>query len=264
MKPFVFAYNRHSKSAKMLAKELNAVLSYPNKGDAPLERQPVINWGSSFEAPWLWQVGKILNHPNAVKKAVNKLSTFKALERAGIECLPEYTKDPIVALQWINNRDVVYCRELLTGRKGEGLDVYDLNNQKNRKPNVMDLERFKLFTKGFKSHWEFKVHVINGKVDHVIRVGRDEDFAQNPYVRNHNNGWTFYDEGRDIHPDIKAVCVAGVAALGLDFGIVDIGVGKGLGEMCIYEINTAPGGETGDAKFYANAFKKEYGIQKGA
>lgn len=261
MRPFVFSWSRLSKSAKMLKEVLKADFSYPDKGTAPKAGQVVINWGSSYEPPWAWQVGRYINKPSAVRNAVNKLRTFKLLQQQGLP-IPQFTTSIIDGLRWIREGGVVYARTLLTAKRGDGCEVYHLK-KRPQEVTMEDLEDVKLFTKGFVSTWEFKVHIINGKVDHVIRVSKDEDYLQDPYIRNHDNGWTFYDEKRDLHPEIKRVCVASVAALGLDFGVVDIGVGKGNGEMCIYEVNTAPGGEMEDARMYARAICKEFGVQKG-
>jgi len=261
MKPFIFCWNRHSASGKMLAKALKADFGHPESMKAPKVDQPVINWGSSFTPPWHWQTKTYLNKPEAVGRAVNKLKTFRALQKAGVPTL-EFTTSAREALDWINGGVVVYARERLTGKQGEGLHVYDLKNRPE-KVTIDSLEKYKVFTKRFHSFYEFKLHVMNGKVDHVIRVSRDTDYENDPYVRNHNNGWTFYDEDRKLAPEIYDAATAAIRALGLDFGVVDMGVAKEQRKCCVYEVNTAPGGMHADILLYVKALKREFGIKKG-
>jgi glutathione synthase/RimK-type ligase-like ATP-grasp enzyme len=264
MKPIFVCWNPKSPIGNNIAKGLGA--EFISRGDDTRARkgQHIINWGCGYDKEVFStaaRIGaKIINKPDAIANAVNKITTFQILERNNIP-IPRWTTDAREAQQWIADGVVVYARSKVEGKQGEGLHLYNAKGRREN-PTFAELTGFRLFTERFPENWEFKVHVINGKVNHVIRVDRDEDFEQNPFVRNHNEGWTFYDEHKKLAPQIQKMAVAGVAALGLDFGVCDVGVGRKPGQAVIYEINTAPGGMPEDAALYVKAFRKEFGVGK--
>jgi len=100
--------------------------------------------------------------------------------------------------------------------------------------------------------------VFQGKVIDVAqkkrKVGHENRDNQ---IRNHANGWVFAQPTAAVPDDVLSEAIKAVEYLGLDFGAVDIIVGRDDGKPYVLEVNTSPGlqGET-TLKFYAEAVDK--------
>lgn len=106
---------------------------------------------------------------------------------------------------------------------------------------------------------EFRVHSFQGRsIRSAVKVHRDDANWQgepSAWVRSWDGGWKMaYREGavRQAHRDIAHKAVA---ALGLDFGAVDIGE-KADGSLVVLEVNRAPGVSEGSAEIYARAIER--------
>jgi hypothetical protein len=109
---------------------------------------------------------------------------------------------------------------------------------------------------------EFRAHVAFG---HVIflqekkRKTENEQTDDQKLIRNHDNGWVFCINDIQLtdaeRTSINAEAVKATTALGLDFGAVDLILGKKDNLPYILEVNTAPGLESpGLIEAYKNAF----------
>lgn len=163
--------------------------------------------------------------------AQNKLSTLRVLTDQNIPCV-EWTTDPQVARQYGS----VVCRHTLTGHSGQGIEIWDALPGR-------ELPNAPLYTKYFKRKYECRIHVFNGKViDAQIkrkRAGTEGDTDNQ--VRNVHTGWVYCREGYTPDDRVKAIAIAAVAALELDFGAVDIIYNQHHNEYRVLEVNTAPG-----------------------
>lgn len=205
----------------------------------------VINWGSG--RPFQGQIR--FNQPAAVAQACNKLTTFEVLKNANIPTC-EWTRSKAIAEQWLNNNSIVYARTTAHGHAGEGIDVYTNSQQEI-------LNRYQFFTKRFNTKREFRVHVINGEAVQVQEKKRRNNATNlNEFIRSHRNNWVFCINNLSPIPDqVNSTAIRAVAALGLDFGGVDIAINS-LGDVCVFEVNTAPGIEGSTLQIYANKFKE--------
>lgn len=217
-----------SKSAKILARGIGALRVHPNKRYRQRNNDMVINWGSS-ENP-SWRRGKIYNKPESVSIACNKLRAFEEMNFAGVNTVP-FTSDREEAMEW--NKVVV--RHLLTSHSGGGIEICD--------PEEDGLPYAPLYTKFIPKRHEYRVHVWGDGVLDVQekRFRRDFDPEDRDIrVRNHQNGWVFCRE--DVNPpdEVLQQSIKAVKALDLDFGAVDIIVGRDR-EVYVVEVNTACG-----------------------
>ncbi len=264
----VFGYKRVTESGKLLARTMGAEYSYPDAGVACREGDVVINWGAGYGYPhWAERAGRWVNRVNAVARSVNKLDTFNRLEKAGLgKWLPDYTEDAQEAADWINKGKVVYARQTAEGKAGKGIVIYDTKHGVPHKNKVTAQELinggFVFYTVQFKKKWELKVHVAFGKAWLVWRVEKDRDYYDHGrYVFNYDQGFQFRRCRTDIHPAIKRACEAVQKAQGLDFCVVDIGLGEKPGSMVVFETNTAPAIDERDAQQYSDMFRKELKIK---
>lgn len=108
---------------------------------------------------------------------------------------------------------------------------------------------------------EFRVHSFLGK---SLRVGekvlRDGHRGASSWVRSYNGGWRLSYGGAgwsacSNKQGVRDLAHRAVAALGLDFGAVDVGV-QDDGTLVVFEVNTAPGLEDGTTEKYGVAIRQ--------
>lgn len=215
----------------------------------PRASKLVINWGFSGTPAWgnspvqpvIWN-----KTPN-VRNASNKLTAFQAFQAAGIAEIPEFTADREVARGWVGEGKVIVCRQSLNGHSGAGIKIAAREE---------DLVTAPLYTVYRKKKREYRVHVAFGKVIDVQQKRKRADFdGDTDYaVRNHHTGWVYCRENVDESEVRDALAVRAVAAVGLDFGAVDIIYNEHADAYILLEVNTAPGLEGTTVEKYAAAF----------
>lgn len=246
----IYPYKQGSRSAKALSEALGGrVLKLegskwkPN----PARRNLVINWGSStFPVD---KYPQYVNHPDAIKKASNKLLSLNAFWEAEISS-PKFSEDKNDALIWLANDRKVVCRTVLNGHSGAGIVLA------SSKEELVDAP---LYTEYIPKQEEFRVHVMKGEAFFVQRKARNLDVPDenvNWQVRNHDNGFIFAHKDVEIEEEAKELAVNAVNALGLDFGAVDlIQNRKGF---YVLEVNTACGLEGTTLEKYVEAFTEAF------
>ncbi len=162
-----------------------------------------------------------------------------------------YATDKAEAQTWLNEGSPVYARTVLNGHSGAGIVVVEPGGELPNAP---------LYTKaiGFNKRHEYRVHVIGGEVVYVQKKKRKTGWEENPEysntIRNHHTGWIYATEGVEIPEDVQNLAIQSVAALGLDFGAVDIIVVQGQGY--VLEVNTAPGLDGTTIEVYTTGINK--------
>lgn len=233
----IYPYKAGSASAKALAEALG-IKRLKHEGPAT-KPEMVINWGSSNITRVI--NGAMLNQPRYVANASNKLTTLKLFKEAGVAC-PEWSEALYDPVSWLAAGDKVVARMVLNGHSGEGIVIVD---------NLDDLPPAPLYTKYIKKDQEYRIHVAGGQVIFQQRKARKKEVPDeevNWQVRNLAGGFIFANDGVNAPDNVCANAIAAVAALGLDFGAVDIVTTK-KGEAYALEVNTACGlaGKTIDA-----------------
>jgi hypothetical protein len=199
-----------------------------------------------------------------VAKAINKLHTLEALKRADVPCLDFTTEVGETTASWLTEDGRYIARRTLTGSSGAGLRVVSPESAGEAVPAP-------LYTRYYPKTHEFRVHVWKGQViDFTQKKLRPELVGQaERLVRSHTNGWVhahaldeFVGPSRTT---IEQGAIGGVAALGLEFGAVDILArystrrSRPLKDFKVCEINTGPGLENSTTiKAYADAIDEHY------
>lgn len=254
----IYAYNNGSKSAKALAAELGVKLIKHEGAPLPI-KDFVINWGCSQFTRELVDGRKklgvnrphpIINVPGAIKTAVNKLTAFQAMEDT--VSIPEFTTDPVVAQEWLREGTAVVVRHKLNGHSGEGIEIVDIAEGPG------GITAAPLYTKYIKKVAEYRVHVFGDEAFFVQKKARKlevPDEEVNWQVRNLKGGFIYANQNVEASPAIIEQAVKAIAALGLDFGAVDIVVKKD-GTPYVLEVNTACGLEGTTLDKYVEQFNK--------
>ena len=203
----------------------------------------VLNWGCSEVNKEVMKC-KVINHPDAVKTASNKLYFFKAM--VDEVRVPAFTTDKGKAYEWINEGKKVVVREKLSGNSGEGIVI--LHNIAEW--DGYDHSKAKMYVLYIPKKDEYRVHVMNGEVIDVQRKALQHGW-ENPTweIRNRANGFIFAREGIEPDEDVLLQAISAVRVCGLHFGAVDVIWNAYRKKAYVLEVNTAPGleGQTVDA-----------------
>lgn len=215
----------------------------------PKQRHTIINWGNS--TVYDQRLAKLWNKPEAVAIASNKLRAFHHMWTANPAInLPPWCTSRQGAIEFIADRQKVVCRTKLNSHSGRGIVIATTEEE---------LVEAGLYTAYIKKKAEYRVHVAFGKVIDLQqkRKRRDFDGDANPLVRNHANGWVYCRENIVAPADLETQGLLAVAALGLDFGAVDIIYNEHFNKCYVLEVNTAPGIEGTTVDKYAEAFMEK-------
>ena len=231
--------NRFSESARSLAKALGWRVNRLATGvSTPPPSGLVVNWGCSRSPVDLRNAKRVFNAPGAVALATDKLASFRRFAESGVPVPPFWT-DKVQ----VDRRGIVLARTKLRGSGGDGIVVVR---------DGAPLPDAPLYTGYIRKDAEERIHVVCGKVVAVQQKRRDseaEQTADQKLIRNHNNGWVFAVHNVVFRDDnqrhaCEDASIRAIAALGLDFGAVDLVVARKTGAPYVLEVNTAPGIES--------------------
>lgn len=244
----LYPYNQGSASAKALAEALG-IKRLKREGKPIRIKGTVINWGcSSDNFTRGIDCDVLLNDPNCVRLATNKLKSFNALK--GHASIPEFTESPVEALKWLDEGSTVVERHMLTGHSGEGVRVVEPGQELQQAP---------LYVKYIPKKHEYRIHVFRDKVFFVQRKARKNDVPDadvNWKVRNLKGGFIYANQDVDVAEEAKQQAIIAIRELLLDFGAVDIIYNELHNKYYVLEVNTACGlaGTTLDK--YVEVFKE--------
>jgi glutathione synthase/RimK-type ligase-like ATP-grasp enzyme len=249
----LYPYKDGSESAKALSEAMGIKrIKLENSKFRGSKDKVVINWGSTNISP---EVEKcmVVNKPEAVKLASNKLSFFKAIKSYNDKCdfegsvnIPKFYTNELIAAKFVSVNTPLMARQILNGHSGAGIvfcetidDVFNAHAE--------------LYTQYIPKTAEYRVHVCGGKITDIQRKARRRDIPDEMVdwrVRNHQNGFIYSRDTKkeDLSEQIFRDCIKVIEICGLDFGAVDVVWNKNKGIGYILEVNTAPGlsGQTVD------------------
>ncbi len=242
MKLRIVPYARSSMSAKALAASLGEALGYYVWRGQPLTGNYLnLNWGSNRSltgANWI-------NCPAAKSRATDKTTAFRCMDTHGVRHVP-FTTSQQEAAAWLLEGNTVLARTP-GGQGGSGIHVVHPNQP---------LPFMPLYTKLIEKQKEFRVHVVNGSVIDVQEKRRRNGAPPTDgIVRSHDNDWVFCHQNIIEPADLRSTGVSAVAALGLDFGAVDL-LWNQLAGCLVLEVNTAPGQSPSTTRKYTEALVK--------
>lgn len=217
----------------------------------------LINWGSSDGGNnAIWASPKALNKPTAVAKAVNKITALNILKENNVN-VPEF---------WTDKRQVqrkagtlILARAKVAGSSGEGITIVR---------DDIALPDAPLYVKYIRKEKEYRLHVFKGRCIFIQQKKAKEGFnrtADQSLIRSHGNGFVFAENEVEFpNENVKTQTIdqatKAVAALGLDFGAVDVILSKKDNVPYVLEVNTAPGLESTALKqAYSGAILNELG-----
>lgn len=263
MKAYVYSHNPHSEGSKELARALGVkrVKHGPGSKFKGGRGKAIINWGAGTLPDQVAACEKVYNNPLAIRNASNKLKSFELFQEAGVT-IPQFFTNKEEAHAYLSNvgpeenhqqrreGKSVVARTVLNGHSGAGIVICN---------NIDNLVDAPLYTAYVKKQEEYRYHVFAGQVVDIQRKARKRDVpddAVNWQVRNLDGGFIFAREGVVESAQAAEDSIKAVAALGLDFGAVDLVYNQREDKYYVLEVNSAPGlaGSTLDG--YARRFRE--------
>lgn len=251
---YLYAYNMGSEGSKLLANALKVKrIRQENSEFRGNQKKVVINWGSS-EVNDEVKKCKIINHPDKLVKATDKLQFFQKLSTItdGPRLVP-WTTSRDEAVKWFRDKKNVVARTVLNGSSGNGIRIYDNNYGEG------DIVNCRLYTQYIPKKDEYRVHFVNGQIiDYqrkALRPGFDVERV-NWKVRNLDNGFIFVRNDVELPDDVRIQAEKTIKGIDLDFGAIDIIWNEKEKEAYVLEVNTAPGLVGTTLENYAKAFEQ--------
>lgn len=214
----------------------------------------MLNWGDSKPQDIVRRC-KVINHPDKVALATNKLKFFQSIETARV---PEWTACTRVAGEWLRDDYTVMARSRLTGHSGEGIIILERGH---------NIPIVPLYTKYVKKKHEYRIHIMQDRVFYMQQKRKRTDVDEVDYrIRNHAGGFVYCNQNIDPPFDVTDQAQKAMRDIGLDFGAVDVIYNEHEGKAYVLEINTAPGLEGTTLVKYEEAIReycKDNDIQVG-
>lgn len=228
----------------------------------------IINYGSSSMPALVVGRARVLNKPEVIAQASNKVNSFNKFLEHGVKTV-DWTTRPEMAQSWLDDGDMVYVRRTLQGHSGEGITIAHRNPAGVGDAGGIEvsatLRTAPLYTKAILSERrEFRIHVMGGVITYVQQKRRRDGYRDEAdysnLVRNHHTGWIYATQNADVCDEAKVEALKAVAALGLDYGAVDVITRRG--EAWVLEVNTAPGMSGTNLETYTNNFLRIFAGQE--
>lgn len=252
MNLIMMPFKHSSGGAKMLSKALQLDMITPNDHFARDDAPAVLVWGAGSRAKWEDSAGVFINHPNAIMNAIEKRDAFRLFQRYQVPS-PASTTRQAAAIEWLREGAKVFCREQTQGFAGHGITVARTPEQ---------IVPAKLYTKYQEKVNEYRVHVMGGQAFYAnIKRKRGEPRGEKDSLIRSGELWFFAHMDHLPSAEVCRAAEKAVAALGLDFGGVDVGEDR-EGKAWVYEVNTAPEMGPNTTSAYVKAMKRHYGQYK--
>lgn len=183
---------------------------------------------------------------------LNKIQQFRRFTDAGISC-PAWTTDA----SRISELDAktVFARTLINATNGRGIVEFDVGTG--------EVPRAALYTAYVPKKAEYRFHVFGGSVIDVQEKRKKKGVEErNTRIRNVNNGYVYCRD--NVQPPVGAadLAVRAVAALGYQYGAVDLIYNEKRGQCYVLEVNSRPGLMGSTLENYANALVNTYQLWK--
>lgn len=247
----IYPYKMASESATLIRKAIKGSRKVFAEGAfRPSSGDLILCWGATAPT-WGRRLNGcvVLNHWDATNNARNKINAHRLFAEKKVRG-PQFTITKKDAQDWLKKGYGVVSYNSPTGQGGQGVRFTGPDSP-NKLPDAA------LYTRYIKKQAEYRVHVFRGKVIDVTQKARSSSAEQvDNQIRNIDHGWIFKRHGITVPKDVETQAIAAVAALGLDFGGVDVIWNDQGKKAFVLEVNTAPGIEGTTLERYITAIKE--------
>lgn len=255
------AFLLYHRKTKPTGKKIAEALGIPH-GSNPNEIQPnvgtVIRWGNAM--PFNdhgFRNYNVLNQARNITLAGDKLESIRRFEAENVPTLEAVIVPPVRGTWFgrkrrgFGGRDIVL---LVNGRVYSSIEPFVLSQAIEGLRRIAECE---FFTRYVDNRREYRLHVFKGDIIRFQRKYHPQRQGNEGVIRvqNHANGFVFKQPQRALNHDRTDAAVRAVAALGLDFGAVDMVVADN--RPIILEVNTAASCSPRTLEAYVEAFRRE-------
>jgi hypothetical protein len=183
---------------------------------------------------------------------LDKIQQFRRFTDAGVQC-PKWTTD----VSKIGELDAktVFARTLINSTNGRGIVEFDVG--------VGEPPRAPLYTAYIPKKAEYRVHVLGGSAIDVQQKRKKKGVEErDTRIRNLHNGYVYCRDGIVLPEGAADLAVRAVAALGYEYGAVDLIYNEKRNQCYVLEVNSRPGLMGSTLENYANALINKYELRR--
>lgn len=196
----------------------------------------ILGWGCSKPPVWENKVSsqKWANKYSNIQQAINKIDALEIMDIEGVSTV-QSTSSLRRVRSWLKKGNSVLARTRVKGKQGEGIVILS--------PDMADadLPECRLYTKHEPSTTEFRIYSLFGETADALEKRRKNGTNDPGVVRTEQNNWVFCRQGVVVPTKVSIEAARACAALGLEFGGVDVLWNKHTSKATVLEVNTAPG-----------------------
>ena len=187
-------------------------------------------------------------------RVLNKIEQFRAFTEHQVSC-PAWTTDPNEVANL--GSKTVFARRLINSTGGRGIVEFQVGTEER-------IVQAPLYTAYIPKKAEYRYHIFNGKVIDVQqkRKRRDHDEDRNTRVRNLSNGYVYCRDGISPPDGAADLAIRAVAAVGYQYGAVDMVYNEKQNKCYVLEVNSRPGLMGTTLERYTEALITSYNLRR--
>lgn len=196
----------------------------------------------------------VRQHFLITQRPLNKVEQFHAFTRANVTC-PAYALT-VEAARGIGCR-TLFARTLINATNGRGIVEFESSTQ--------DYPRAPLYTEYIPKKAEYRFHVFGDKVIDIQQKKRKRGFDEeqrDTRIRNLHNGYIYSRDGIAPPDGAADLAIRAVAALGYQYGAVDLIYNEKRNQCYVLEVNSRPGLMGTTLGKYADALINLFNLEK--
>lgn len=187
------------------------------------------------------------------QQPLNKVEQFERFQACQVSC-PNFTTDSTKLSEL--GAGTVFARTLISSTNGRGIIEFNLRDER--------IPPAPLYTEYIPKKAEYRFHVFGGQVIDIQQKRKKRGFEgdRDTRIRNVHNGYVYCRDGINPPDGASDLAVRAVAALGYQYGAVDVIYNEHRNQSYVLEVNSRPGlmGTTLDK--YSDAIINMFNLEK--
>lgn len=182
----------------------------------------------------------------------NKIEQLSRFTESNVSC-PGYSTT-VEGVERLESK-VIFARTLVNSTNGRGIIEFKNNDTPPPAP---------LYTAYIPKKAEYRFHIFGGQLIDVQEKRKKRGFEdeRNTRIRNVNNGYVYCRDGVNPPDGAADLAIRAVAALGYQYGAVDVIYNEKRNQSYVLEVNSRPGIINSTCDAYVNAIIEQYNLER--
>jgi len=196
----------------------------------------------------------VRQHFLVTQRPLNKVEQFEKFTEQGISC-PRFT---LTSANVGELGKTVFARTLINATNGRGIVEFEPASGGH-------IPRAPLYTEYIPKKAEYRFHVFGSDVIDIQQKKKKREFNEDERdtrIRNLHNGYIYSRDGVNPPNGAADLAIRAVAALGYQYGAVDLIYNEKRNQCYVLEVNSRPGIINSTCDSYANAIIDYYGLTR--